>query len=123
MMFDISFALLKGCSADFTCEFPDVLESLTGTDVNFELVTSATLRPLKLFYEHNVARVLRGYVFVQEHLDDVGEWEGTEISIIGSSEGEVVKARPLGEKVRDAMMDPKATDIQEAELLVNLSLD
>ena len=67
MLFDISFALIEGVAAhDMACTFPNVLETLQGTDTNLELVTSTTLMPLKIFYEHNVVRILRGYIFVQE---------------------------------------------------------
>ena len=79
MLFDISKALIEGLTAESTCTFPDVLETLQGTDTNLELVTSSTLRPLKVFYVHNVVRILRGYIFVQEYLEGVGKFEGTEL--------------------------------------------
>jgi len=79
MLFDISDALIDGLSAEMTCTFPDVIETLQGTDTNLELVTSSTLRPLKIFYVHNVVRILRGYIFVQEHLEGIGKFEGTEL--------------------------------------------
>ena len=103
-----------------TCIFPDVLENLQGSDNNFELVTSSTLKPLKMFYVHNVARVLRGYVFVQESLEGVGDWEGTELCYqYGARIGEPIKARDLGKKVRENLMDSGTTNIPEVELLVN----
>ena len=64
MLYDLSDALRLGCEEDMTITFPDVLVSLQGSDVNFELVTSSTLRPLKLFYLHHVVWMLRAYVFV-----------------------------------------------------------
>ena len=78
-MYDVSDALQDGVTNEMTCTFPDVLENLEGSDNNFEMVTSSTLKPLKMFYEHNVARILRGYVFVQESLEGVGDWEGAEL--------------------------------------------
>ena len=62
MMADISEVLLKAYDDEFTCTFPDVLDSLKGNDVNFEMVTSATLRPLRLFY--TVITKTLGLVFV-----------------------------------------------------------
>ena len=79
MLFDISKALIEGNTAEGTCTFPDVLETLQGTDTNLELVTSSTLRPLKMFYQHNIVRILRGYIFVQEYLEGFGKYEGTEL--------------------------------------------
>ena len=78
-MYDISAALLDGCTPEMTCTFPDVLETLQGRDNNFEMVTSSTLKPLRMFYGHNIVRIYRGYVFVQEGLEGFGEWEGTEL--------------------------------------------
>ena len=119
-MYDVSEALRDGVTNEMTCIFPDVLENLQGSDNNFEMVTSSTLKPLKMFYVHNVARVLRGYVFVQESLEGVGDWEGTELCYQnGSRIGEPIKARALGEKVRENLMDSGTTNIPEVELLVN----
>ena len=73
-MYDISQALLDGCTAEMTCTFPDVLESLQGSDNAFEMVTSSTLKPLRIFYGHNFVRILRGYVFVQEGLEGLRDW-------------------------------------------------
>ena len=78
-MYDISQALIDGLTVDMTCTFPDVLESLQGQDNNFEMLTSSTLKPLRMFYGHNVVRILRGYVFVQEGLEGFGDWEGPEL--------------------------------------------
>ena len=120
-MYDVSDALRDGVTNEMTCIFPDVLENLEGSDNNFEIVTSSTLKPLKMFYEHNVARILRGYVFVQESLEGVGDWEGTELCelIHGVRIGEPLSARALGEKVRDNLMDTETTNIPEVQLLIN----
>ena len=84
------------------------------------MVTSSTLKPLRMFYGHNVVRVLRGYVFVQEGLEGVGEWEGTELcDEDGYRIGEPLSAKDLGAKVRDNLMGPSSTNIPEVELHIN----
>ena len=119
-MYDISQALIDGLTIEMTCTFPDVLESLQGSDNAFEMVTSSTLRPLRMFYGHNVVRILRGYVFVQEGLEGVGDWEGTEeCHKDGWGIGEPLPAKELGKKVRDNLMDPSSTNIPVVELLIN----
>ena len=52
----------------------DVLDALEGTDVNFEIVKSQTVRPLKLFYVHNKAQTLRAYIFGWTELKDFAEY-------------------------------------------------
>ena len=126
MIFDISKALVEGVKPDMTCTFPDVLETLQGSDTNLELVTSTTLKPLKMFYEHNIVRILRGYIFVQEHLEGVGSFEGTELcyalgGIEGKRIGKVLPALELAEKVKKEMKDPESMNIRDVELLVNLT--
>ena len=44
---------------------PQALEQLESHDAAFEIVTSNTLIPLKLFYSHNIAVEISGAVFVQ----------------------------------------------------------
>ena len=85
------------------------------------MVNSSTLKPLRMFYGHNVVRVLRGYVFVQEGLEGFGEWEGTELCSTwgGHRIGEPLSAKDLGAKVRDNLMDPSSTNIPQVELLIN----
>ena len=125
MLFDISDALIDGLSAEMTCTFPDVIETLQGTDANLELVTSSTLRPLKMFYVHNVVRILRGYIFVQEYLEGVGKFEGTELcdETWGDRIGDVLPALDLARKVKEEMEDPTSTNMSNVELLVNLTKD
>ena len=64
MMADITDTLLQGYGEEYTCTFPDVLDRLKGRDVNFEMVTSGTLRPLRLFYTYNVVTETIGFIFV-----------------------------------------------------------
>ena len=119
-MYDISKALLDGCNAEMTCTFPDVLESLQGSDNAFEMVTSSTLRPLRMFYGHNVVRILRGYVFVQEGLEGFGDWEGSEeCNQYGLRIEKPLAAKELGKKVRDNLMDLSSTNIPVVEVLIN----
>ena len=75
---DICEALLKGLGADMYSEFPHFMESIKGDDVNFEINSSTTLQPLRLYYSRNVVEELQGYVFVFTHLEGLGDWEGTE---------------------------------------------
>ena len=79
------------------------------------MLTSSTLKPLRMFYGHNVVRILRGYVFVQEGLEGYSAWEGTES--LGNKER--LSAKDLGAKVRDNLMDPSSTNIPEVELHIN----
>ena len=121
-MYDISNALFFGCMVNMTCIFPDVFESLKGTDNNFEIVTSSTLKPLRMFYEHNLVRILRGYIFVQESVEGLGDWEGTELcdpNFDGLRIGEPLKALILGQKVRENLQDTEATNIPEVDLFIN----
>ena len=124
MVYDISEALIDGKTDESTCTFPDVIETLQASDVNLELVTSSTLRPLKMFYVHNVVRILRGYIFVQEYLEGFGKFEGTELcDDRGRRIGDVLPALDLAQKIKAEMEDPTSTNISDVELLVNLTKD
>ena len=68
MMINISDALIKGLGQDMTCLFPDCMESLKGSDVNFELVTSSSLRSLRLLYDYNFATEFQAVIFVHTEL-------------------------------------------------------
>ena len=125
MLFDISFALIEGVAAhDMACTFPNVLETLQGTDTNLELVTSTTLMPLKIFYEHNVVRILRGYIFVQEGLEGVGKFKGYEkVDQRAFGIGDNFLALELGKRIEEDMKDPESTNISDVKLFVNLTKD
>ena len=60
-----------------TCTLSDVLEALCGTDVNFEIVKSQTVRPLKMNYVHNRVDVRRAFIFVQTELEGFAKYIGT----------------------------------------------
>ena len=75
MALDFKKAMLAAYdSDDLTCELEDVLVALSGTDVNFEIVKSQTVRPLKLYYVHNKCDEIWGFIFVQRELKGFGEW-------------------------------------------------
>ena len=68
---DFSKALISSYDdTDMTCYLSTVLDALQGTDVNFEIVKSQTVRPLKLFYSHNKASVLRAFIFAQSRVNE-----------------------------------------------------
>ena len=74
MMINISDALIKGLGQDMTCLFPDCVEILKGSDVNFELVTSSTLRSLRLLYDYNFATKFKAVIFVHTELQGFKKW-------------------------------------------------
>ena len=77
---DICEAMLEALSEDLTCTYPEAVEAIQGRDANFEFANSSTLKPLLLFYTHNVVTEIHGYVFVQDHLDNFEHvWQGTEL--------------------------------------------
>ena len=79
-----------------------------------------------MFYVHNIVRILRGYIFVQEYLEGFGKFEGTELCTsdeYGYRIGEVLPALELAKKVKEEMEDPTCTNISDVELLVNLTKD
>jgi hypothetical protein len=68
---DFSTALISSYDeTDMTCYLSTVLDALQGTDVNFEMVKSQTVRPLKLFYSHNKASILRAFIFTQSKVKE-----------------------------------------------------
>ena len=61
---DICEAMLNALREDMTCIYPEAVEAIQGKDANFEFSNSSTLKPLLLFYTHNVINEIHGYVFV-----------------------------------------------------------
>ena len=121
-MFDISATLQSNVSADLTVLFPDVLESLQGTDVNFEMVTSSTLRPLKLFYSHNAVGTMRGLVFVQTHLrGKVYDNPKPAFHYFTDSNNNHFTATEFGQNVVEMLKDPELLNIVDTELLIDLT--
>ena len=63
-MEDFCKALKESYDEDMVCMLSDVLDGLTATDVNFEIISSQTAKPLLMFYVHNVVQELKAYVFI-----------------------------------------------------------
>ena len=82
---DICEAMLEALNEDLTCTYPEAVEAIQGRDANFEFANSSTLKPLLLFYTHNIVTEIHGYVFTQDLLpsDYRAEgrvlWQGTEL--------------------------------------------
>ena len=120
MASDFSTALESSYSSDdFTCQLSDVLEELKGNDVNFELVKSQTVRPLRLFYVHNLASFLRAYIFVQTELKGFEKW-GREYY---DKEYKYIclTAKDYAGEVKQELEDKDALGIVEIEVFIDLS--
>ena len=72
---DFVNALESSYKEDFTCQLSDVLDALKGRDVNFEIVKAQTVRPLKLEYVHNKARIVKAYIFGWTELTNFAKYE------------------------------------------------
>ena len=112
MASDISHAMIDHCSRDCLLIFLDALDALQGRDVDLEIVTSATLRPLRLVYSYNMyfSSQIIGLVFVQTHLGD-----------LQCKTDKRSSPTELGELLQKDLMDPSALGITNVELLVDLS--
>ena len=83
-----------------TCVFPNVIESLTGSDANYELVTSSTISPLKLFWSGATKLII--VIFYQSKLQGLYDWTGTEN---GERKGERFSAQIIANKVKEAFVE------------------
>ena len=109
MASDFSTALESSYNSDdFTCKLSDVLDELKGNDVNFELVKSQTVRPLRLFYVHNLVSLsfLRAYIFAQTEL------KGFE---------KARNAEKIAETMKQLLSKKDAFSIVEIEVFIDLS--
>ena len=81
------------------------------------------MKPLLLFYTHNVVTEIHGYVFVQDHLENFEHvWEGTElIDKWGHRTGDILPATTLAEGIKLSLEDPEALAAKEVKVLTNLS--
>ena len=52
---------------DLTVTIPLAFEQLKGDDASFEMVTSNTIQPMKLMYQHNIVVDKKAMVFVNTH--------------------------------------------------------
>ena len=64
MMEDFCRALEQSYDSNMICKLSDVLDSLIATDVNFEIISSQTAKPLLMIYDHNIVQKLKAYIFV-----------------------------------------------------------
>ena len=83
------------------------------------MVTSSTLRPLKLFYSHNAVSAKRGLVFVQTHLrgkvyDGAKPW-----NYFNDSKNNPLTAKEYGQNIVEMLKDPELLNIVETELLID----
>ena len=72
-MEDFCKALRESYDDEMVCMLSDVLDGLTATDVNFEIISSQTAKPLLMFYNHNMVQELKAYVIIQSHLNGFDE--------------------------------------------------
>ena len=77
MMEDFCRALEQSYDTNMVCKLSDVLDALLATDVNFEVISSQTSKPLLMLYDHNVVQKLRAYIFIQTCLTGFLDWTGT----------------------------------------------
>ena len=49
---------------NYSSTFPDVLDDLYSTDANFEMISSNTIQPLKIFYLLNIVTHQIAIIFV-----------------------------------------------------------
>ena len=116
MMSDLERSFRDGLTSEFTCTFPAVIDRIKGSDVNFELVSSSTLRPLRLFYVYNVVSRTYGYVFAWEGLP--GQYDAISgKELIWKSDG--LSAKDMAEKVKGELLDPTALNVSHVEILFN----
>ena len=54
MVEDFCHALERTTDDNMVCNLSEVLDSLLATDVNFEISSSQTAKPLHMIYNHNV---------------------------------------------------------------------
>ena len=105
-----------------TCTLSDVLEALCGTDVNFEIVKSQTVRPLKMNYVHNRVDVRRAFIFVQTELEGFAKWKKMKHEgwrTVDDPNGWI--ANDKAEQVKQQLEDKDALGIVEVEVFTDLS--
>ena len=69
MVQDVADAMLLKFNRDeLICDFPEIFADLVGTDTNFEIVSSATLTTLRLFYEEKIIKKSLAVIFENSRL-------------------------------------------------------
>ena len=103
----IGTLIYKYDRSNLTIQLPDAFQYLKGQDSNFEMVTSNTIQPVKLFYEHNIVNNAKttAFIFVATR-NEFGIYEKA------IEKGEI--ARKLFEEV---------LEFQEVEVFVDMTQD
>ena len=97
MVEDFCRALKQSYDANMVCMLTDALDAMMASDVNFEVISSQTAKPLMMFYTHNIVRKLRAYIFVQSLLKGFLDWTGSEF---GFNSRDSVAAKELSERIQ-----------------------
>ena len=106
--------LLDGCSDSMDCIFPNVLRNAGDA---YELLASTNLRPLKLFYVHNVVQKLVALIFTFSHIKRFLNFTGTErCNEFGNAVGKRLPAVELGERIKHQIEESLRID---SELIVD----
>ena len=114
-MQEISDALFNGLDRiSMTCVFPDVLDNLTGSDANYEMVSSSTLAKLRLVWSG--ATKLRVYIFFHSELVGFSVWTGTQN---GYLKGERCTAQIMSEKAKEAFIAAKLCLEEDVKILAD----
>ena len=61
--------------------FPKVLDQMQGTDASFEMSASNSIKPMNLFYMHNIATTKMGLLLVNRGIENNGKklpWKNAE---------------------------------------------
>ena len=72
MVAELAQMLGTKCNRDnMTIELPFAFQNMVGQDANFEMVTSNTIQPILLSYQHNVASHTIAYIFINTKCKDL----------------------------------------------------
>ena len=72
MVAELAQMLGTKCNRDnMTIELPFAFQNMVGQDANFEMVTSNTIQPILLHYQHNVASHTIAYIFINTKCKDL----------------------------------------------------
>ena len=108
---DLTRALHKGIGDDMTCLFLDAMELMQGSDVNFELVSSSSIRPLRLLYEYNFSTESQCIIIVHTQMDGLLEY----IERDGQTAMEIAK------QAKKDLVDSKIVSSENVVILVDLN--
>ena len=97
---DFCRALKQSYDANMVCMLTDALDAMMASDVNFEVISSQTAKPLMMFYAHNIVRKLRAYIFVQSLLKGFLDWNGTVHGYHFDDDEDRLSAKELSESIQ-----------------------